>query len=186
MMSGVHVIASGPCAGVSEFRNAAVLERVSADVAYSARRRINACFVELKCVWNILAAHLAAVCRVCTIIEFIKRRMRTHIPAYSAYAIFVFVGKCGIADRAFFASVLRPDSFQHVRKLQIADLARMILIPLAAEPVRMAALSRRAADSALTRIARIILMPLMLLVTLLAKSRMIPGPAMLMRPGEQS
>ena len=92
----------------------------------------------------------------------------------------------GIADRTFFASALRPDSLQLVREFQIADLARVILIPLAAEPLCMAALPRRAADSALTRIARIILMPLMLLVTLLAKSRMIPGPAMLMRPGEQS
>ena len=112
--------------------------------------------------------------------------MCARIPASLAHSVCVFMSQRGVADRAFFASVLRPDSFRHVRKLQIADLARVFFIPAAAEPLRMAALPRRAADSALTRIARIILMPLMLLVTLLAKSRMIPGPAMLMRPGEQS
>ena len=112
--------------------------------------------------------------------------MCTLIPASLAHSVFEFMAEHDVADLAFSATELFSDNFQFMRKLQIADLARVFFIPAAAEPLRMAALSRRAADSALTRIARIILMPLMLLVTLLAKSRMISGPAMLMRPGEQS
>ncbi len=114
------------------------------------------------------------------------RCMCARIPASLAHTVCVFMSQRSVADRTFPASVLRSDDFQLVWEFQIADLACVILAPLAAESIRMTALPSRAADCALAWNIPRILMFLMLLVAFLAKPRMIPRPAVLMRPGEQS
>ena len=170
-----------PFAGVSELCNPRMRKRLFTPYAFLTLGYIVITLDNTECMLHFSSADRANT----AILPLSPAWMRARMIADCTHPVFVFMTSPITADRTSFTCRLRTFRTQHMREFQIADLARVAVVTLR-NIFRMAALSRRAADSALTRIARIILMPLMLLVTLLAKSRMISGPAMLMRPGEQS